>query len=93
MNFFGLTPQDTAESVVVDVWPENWPAVMAFGRLMTQWATGMAGPTGIVYASVPVVFDMLGLERAQWPTTFEDVRVMEIEALNYMAEQRRQHHA
>ena len=54
----------------------------------TQWQVGMGGATGLVYASLPVVFRLQRLPRNRWTDVFEDVRVMESEALKSMAEKR-----
>ena len=75
---------------MIEVWPDNWDAVRAFGRLMTQWMiSGMGGPTGLAYASIPFVLELLGIARDDWLQVFDDIRTMEIEALNCMAEQRK----
>lgn len=61
------------------IWPENWSAIEVFAAMQTQWRTGMAGATGLDYAALPAVMDLLQIEdRTQ---AFKNVRVMEIEAL------------
>jgi len=84
---FGLTIEE-ASGPPVEVWPCAWPAVQAFGRLLTQWRVGMSGATGLDYAAVPVVFEMVGIDRAKWPDTFDDLRAMESAALQKMSEDR-----
>lgn len=83
----GFTAAEVAPDEVM-VWAENWPAVAAFGRLMTQWMVGMSGATGIAYPSIPIVLEMSGIDRKDWPQTFDDIRVMEQEALACMRERR-----
>lgn len=58
--------------------------------MTTQWNQGFGGPAGLKYESLPIVFRMTGVPRAEWPDTFECVRVMEAEAMRVMAEQREQ---
>lgn len=72
------------------VWPENMPAVSAFSGLLTQWRIGMAGATGLDYSAIPFVLEMGGVARIDWPQVFDDIRVMEVEALNCMREQRKE---
>lgn len=67
---------------VIEVWPENWPAVDFFLSLTTQWRHGMGGPTGLDYPAVLVLLRRLRLPRAQADEMFEVVRVMERAALN-----------
>ena len=69
----------------VDVWPDNLQAVNVFVAMGSQWRAGMAGPTGLDYASLPVVMRMQGIKRADWPQVFDEVRVLENEALATIA--------
>lgn len=80
----GPLPEDAA----FRVWPENWEAVRMFIVLATQWSVGMNGPTGLRYESLPMVLRMRQVPRAEWSGLFDQVRVMEAEALKYFAEQR-----
>lgn len=50
----------------------------------TQWTPGLAGTTGLNYASLESVMRMLGVPRAERAQTFDDVRVMEAAALDVM---------
>lgn len=80
----GPPPDDGA----VDVWPNNWPAVQVFAACGTQWTVGMAGSTGLRYEALPFIFEMQGVQRAQWPELFGLVRLCEAEALKFFAERR-----
>lgn len=71
----------TAEESVVDVWDVNWPSLNAFTACQTQWrvVAGMSRAfwLGLDYSAVDVV-----LRRRNLPDqVFEDLRVMEAEAL------------
>lgn len=59
-----------------------------FVAMGTQWEFGMAGPTGLQYASLPVVLRLLNIERKKWPSIFDDIRVMEAAALDKMHEKK-----
>lgn len=86
---FGLVREGPEpEDATFCVWPENWQAFVLFSGLATQWSVGMGGPTGLRYESIPVVMRMRKIPRDDWPTLFEQVRVMESEALKYFAEKR-----
>lgn len=74
----------------MEVWEENWPAVMFFSRLGTQWRTGMGGPSGLDYTAVLALLRTLRLPRAEADALFDDVQTMERAALQEMAEQAKQ---
>lgn len=83
MEHIGLSADDYPEEVV-EIWPENLPAYNLFNALVTQWRVGMGGATGLDYGVVPLTMRMMGIPRSEWPALFEDVRVMEREALGVM---------
>lgn len=67
------------------VWEENWPAVMFFSRLSTQWRMiGMSGPSGLDYTAVLSLLRTLRLPRDESEALFEDVQTMERAALQEM---------
>lgn len=68
----------------IEVWPENWPVIDLFIQLGTQWRVGMCGPTGLVYEAVYGLLDRKGLEGDDWLRMFDDLRILEREALNAM---------
>ncbi|MCU9949857.1 DUF1799 domain-containing protein [Pseudomonas sp. PDM13] len=82
----GLTLADIPEETL-QVYPENWDAFRVFETMRTQWRTGMCGATGLDYTAIPAVFDLLNIP-ADRRQLFGDLRVMEFEALDVMAEQR-----
>jgi len=54
----------------------------------TQWRTGACGVTGLDYAVLPGVMRLIGVPAKDRPTVFQDIRVMESEAIAVMAELR-----
>lgn len=48
---------------------------------MTQWRVGMSGPYGLDYNVLPFALRACGIPRADWPDTFDGVRVAESVAL------------
>jgi len=50
----------------------------------TQWRIGMAGPTGLDYAALPMALRMIAAPRTDWQQLMADVRVMESAALQAM---------
>lgn len=56
--------------------------------VLTQWRVGMAGYTGLDYAALYPLLDREAEDDADWQQLFDDVRVLEAEALDVMAEQR-----
>ena len=81
----GMTEEDFPDT---EVWPCNEAAVDVFQASLTQWRVGMGGATGLDYAALPVCMDMVGVDAADRPGVFNDIRVMEAEALAEMREQR-----
>jgi hypothetical protein len=81
---FGLTREDVAEQHDVDVWPDCWTSVSLFVDLLTQWRVGPAGHLGIDYTAIPVVMDLRDIPREERSAVFDDLRVMECEALKKM---------
>lgn len=69
-----------------ELWPENWPAFELFSQLQTQWKVGMAGPTGLDYATLFLLMDRHALAGAAWWQMFDDIRLCEATALKTMQE-------
>lgn len=67
----------------VEVWPENWQAVLVFDALGTQWAVAPSGRViGLRYEVVPMVMRLHTVAASQRREVFEDLRVMESAVLN-----------
>lgn len=73
------------------VWADNWPAVMAWCGVDTQWRTaGMAGVmTGLDYAGVNAWLQIF-VKRGERKEIMQAIQVMEHAALAAMAELREQ---
>lgn len=84
MAAVGLTPEDF-DGDDVEVWPENWPMVMIFCRLGTQWQVGMSGAVGLRYEAVYPLLDRLFAD--DWQQAFDDLQVLERAALDAMREE------
>lgn len=80
----GFTVADYEEEV--EVWPENWPAFSLLRMMQTQWDLG--GMNGVrIGLKYPVLFEIMDRQRLdgdEWWQMFDDIRLMEIEALNTM---------
>lgn len=72
-----------------EVWPENWPAFIAFTECSTQWrwllGAKRAVRTGLDYGGVGAVLDSLPwiTDRAQ---AMADIRIMERAVLEVFSE-------
>lgn len=87
----GATPEmwdELRKSADVMIYPCNWLTVSVFMALQTQWRTGMSGATGLDYAALPAVFDVLGIAKKARKRVFDGIRVMESAVLNLWAERR-----
>ena len=60
-----------------------------FRGMMTQWRTGMNGPTGLDYATLPAMLRLYEVPDAQHRDVFEAIRVLEDEALTIWANERK----
>lgn len=81
---FGLVREGESDT---GVWPEHEQAVSVFAALLTQWRMApMGGVVGLDYAAIPPALELMAIERADWPGLFEQLRVMENEAVKVMNE-------
>ncbi|MCP9269844.1 DUF1799 domain-containing protein [Xenorhabdus sp. XENO-1] len=75
---FGFLPDECD----VEVWPDVCDSYQTFSAMRTQWRVGMNGATGLDYTPLNQVMDYLSIkDRA---TVFNDIRVMEVKALELM---------
>lgn len=83
MRAGGYEPEDF-ENDVIEVWPENWPAVVLFSKMNTQWNTGFGGATGLNHLVLFAHLDRMKLNEEEANLMFDDIRHMEIAALEEM---------
>lgn len=77
---WGLTLEEATRTV--EVWPDNVLAIEVFSALRTQWRVGgMGSATGLDYAALPVVMRLMKVPEEEQIDLFEDVQIMEVEAL------------
>jgi hypothetical protein len=78
-----------SSSAVTPIWPENETPFLVFAAMQTQWRIGMGGPTGLDYTALPVVLDLQEVAPDKRRQVFDDVRVMEAEALKVFSDGRK----
>ena len=86
MALFGLSPDDYEETF--EVWPDNWKSFLVMDSMWTQWRMGACGATGLDYGVLPNVMRLVGVPAKDRPGVFQDIRVMEAEAIAVMADAR-----
>lgn len=74
------------EEELCALWPESQAALALFSSLSTQWRVGAAGAIGLDYKILFHELDRMNLSPKQHENLFEDVRVMEFEALKIFQE-------
>lgn len=84
-NAFGFTAEMVqAVAQNIEIWPENWTAVMLFNDMCTQWNVGPGGYTGLRYETLPVLFRLHGIVRKDQRGVFSRLRVLERAALEHL---------
>jgi len=68
----------------VEVWPDCWPAFELMSYVRTQWRTSMSGPSGLDYGVVLQLMEKRGLTVDEQLSLLDDIRVMELAALDEM---------
>lgn len=71
-----------------EVWPDNWKSFLVMDSMWTQWRIGASGPTGLDYGVLPDVMRLAGIPASECAGMFQDIRIMESEAIAVMAESR-----
>jgi hypothetical protein len=80
----GFTPADY-ETDDFELWPENMRAFILFSTLQTQLRTGgMGGVIGFDYSVYFARMDRMKLSDQDYKWLFDDIRVIEAEALTAM---------
>ncbi|SPY78170.1 Uncharacterised protein [Providencia rustigianii] len=67
----------------VEVVPDVWESYLVFSAMSTQWRIGMNGATGLDYSVIPNLLELLNIKNKA--TVFDDLRVMELKALELMS--------
>lgn len=80
---FGFAPEDYAAKCI-EIWPENHRAINLFTSISTQWRVGAGGPTGLDYNVLFTRMARMGLSDEQYEQLFDDIRVIESEALHIL---------
>lgn len=68
--------------------PDCVQAANVMTAMYTQWRVGMSGPIGLDYSALPAVLRLCEIPAKDRGAVFDDIRVMEAEALNTMHEAR-----
>jgi hypothetical protein len=84
MNMFGLTEDDYVDESVVEVWQDNWDAILLFDALGSQWRVGSAGPYGLDYNVLYHKMDRMNLTPERYDELEEEIRILEAGALEEM---------
>jgi hypothetical protein len=80
-----MTREDLSGEIV-DIWPENLQVFEVFRAMSTQWRVGPGGAVGLDYHLLPFIFKLQGVRAGQQLALFEDIRILENEALIVMQE-------
>lgn len=73
-----------------EVWPENVTATNVFISMATQWRLlPQGGVLGLDYNALPGVMEMVGVDRKDWPDTFDKIRVMEDAAMEELRKRKK----
>lgn len=83
---FGITIEKPVLKDTFSVWPENWPTIIMWSRIQTQWRTGAAGAIGLDYTILPWFIKLYEVEEPK--TMLEDLQVMESAALTAMSKEK-----
>lgn len=66
------------------VWPDNKAAAQLFLAMRTQWRTGPSGAVGLDYGVLPEMWRLLKVPRDERTDRFNELRIIEVAALNEM---------
>jgi hypothetical protein len=85
LKLFGLHEEAAAMTQQTprcyELWPENETSFRVFAALETQWRViagmGFVSYQGLDYTSARDTLEMMGIPGNDWPSIFEDLRLME----------------
>ena len=67
---------------VYHIWPENWPVWCLWGKLQTQWRTGISGVDGLDYPGViSYLCEIARIKPREFVQTFGCIQAMEAASL------------
>jgi hypothetical protein len=78
-----LLPEDFDDESF-EIWPENEESISLFSSVSTQWRMGAGGPTGLDYVALFGRMDRMKLDDQTHERLFQDIRVIESEALSIL---------
>lgn len=84
MQFLGLSSADYAAEENIEVWPENWDAILLFDAIGSQWRVGPSGPYGLDYNVLYRKMDRMGLTPERYDELEDQIQIMEDAALEEM---------
>lgn len=77
----GVTWDDVATEYECDIWPCHLDAFNVFSRMTSQWRTSSHAVHGLDYGVLPFIFNLLSIPPEKQLTIFDQVRIMEGEAI------------
>ena len=84
MAILGLSEEDYAAENIVEVWPDNWDAVILFHRLGSQWRAGPGGVFGLDYNVLYRMMDRMILTPERYDELEEEIQILEAAAVEEM---------
>ena len=81
----GLTAEDVPEEDV-ELWPDTQASIYLFLDMRTQWRPECSG---LDYSALPTVMRLRRIPRTEQAAVFDDLRVMEVAAMNEIHKDRR----
>jgi hypothetical protein len=77
MTLMGLSEADYAADADVEVWPENWDAILLFHSMRSQWRVGPGGPFGLDYNVLYRKMDRMNLTPERYDELEAEIQIME----------------
>ena len=84
MSILGLSEEDYEAENIVEVWPDNWDAVLLFHRLGSQWRAGPGGVFGLDYNVLYRMMDRMNLTPERYDELEDEIMTLEAAAVAEM---------
>ena len=81
---------EEASGSAIDIWPDNWDAVILFDAISTQWRVGAYGPTGLDYNVLYHKLDRMNLSAPEYDDMELCISTLESAALETMRKKHEQ---